>query len=375
MPRVSICVPNLNTRPFLPERFETIFNQTLQDWELIVYDSYSDDGAWEYIQELAAREPRMRISQGPREGIYPGWNACIRQAKGEYVYIATSDDTMSPDCLEKLVAALDQHPDCGVAHCCLTFIDEKSRPILAGHCWDNWPTTLFLGEWNKKHHVRPRGHDAVVALGLKTAYYSITQILVRRSLFDEAGLFEKRWEPYGDLEWQMRAALTTKTVHIPEYLATWRLHPQQASQFERHVKAVRDGLYLEMANAVVQFSRNRNLPFPGGLPRRLRRFCWAEHISAYWVAETSLLEKLTVLLKSLWRNPALIMPFFQSRFRKYILRKLPDPATQVRRELHRLNLDNLSPVEPHAAKCRLPPDTPCPAAAASGLANRVKIIR
>jgi glycosyltransferase involved in cell wall biosynthesis len=29
-PKVSICVPNLNTRPFLAERFETIFNQTFQ---------------------------------------------------------------------------------------------------------------------------------------------------------------------------------------------------------------------------------------------------------------------------------------------------------------------------------------------------------
>jgi len=34
----------------------TLFNQTFQDWELVVCDSYSDDGSWEYIQELAARE-------------------------------------------------------------------------------------------------------------------------------------------------------------------------------------------------------------------------------------------------------------------------------------------------------------------------------
>ena len=67
-PTVSICVPNLNTRPFLRERFHTILDQTFQDWELLVYDSYSDDGAWEYICEIAAREPRMRAWQGPREG-------------------------------------------------------------------------------------------------------------------------------------------------------------------------------------------------------------------------------------------------------------------------------------------------------------------
>ncbi len=340
-PKVSICVPNLNTRPYLPERFETIFNQTFQDWELIVYDSYSDDGAWEYIQELAGREPRMRISQGPREGTPGSWNPCIAQARGEYVYIATSDDTMTPDCLEKLVAALDQHPDCGVAHCCLTFIDEKSVQVLAYHRWENWSTTLFMGEWNKKYHVRPQGHDTVMALGLKTAYYSITQVLVRRSLFDQVGLFEKQWGPFGDLEWQLRAALATKTVHIPEYLATWRIHPQQASQADRYKKALREGCFLKMADATIEFSRARNLPFPEGLPRCLRRFFWDEHISALLGAEKNYSGKFRVLFKSFWRDPKFILPFFQSRFRKYITRQKPDDEAQVRAELNRLGLGAL----------------------------------
>jgi len=105
VPKVSICVPNLNTRPFLPERFRTIQEQTLQDWELLIYDSYSEDGAWTYIQDFVAAEPRARCWQGPREGTPGSWSACIREAQGEYVYIATSDDTMAPDCLEKLAAS------------------------------------------------------------------------------------------------------------------------------------------------------------------------------------------------------------------------------------------------------------------------------
>jgi glycosyltransferase involved in cell wall biosynthesis len=244
MPKVSICVPNLNTRPYLPERFETVFNQTFQDWELVVCDSYSDDGSWEYIQELAAREPRMRISQTPRKGVYAGFNDCIQLARGEHVYIATSDDTMSPDFLEKMVAALDKNPGCGVAHCCLDFIDEHGVKISSGRCWDNWVTTRFFGDWIKKYHVRPRGHDAVVALALKSVYFSVAQILVRRDLFDLIGMYESRWGSFGDFEWQMRAALATKTVHVPEYLATWRIHPQQASQAEQYLKAIREGWFL-----------------------------------------------------------------------------------------------------------------------------------
>ena len=104
---VSICVPNFNTRAYLPERFNTIFSQTFTNWELIVCDSYSDDGGWEYIEELAKHEPRMRIYQTPRKGIYAGFNDCIKEAKGKYVYIATSDDTMMPDCLEWMVSTLE----------------------------------------------------------------------------------------------------------------------------------------------------------------------------------------------------------------------------------------------------------------------------
>jgi GT2 family glycosyltransferase len=340
---VSICVPNLNTRAFLEERFESIFKQTFGDWELVVVDNFSEDGAWDFFRTQADRDSRMRISQAPREGMYANWNNCIREARGEYVYIATSDDTMTPDCLEKLVAALDQHPDCGIAHCCLTFIDEKSQPILTGHCWGNHSTTLFMGEWNKKQHVRPRGHDTVMALGLKTPYYSITQILVRRTLFDEVGLFENHWGSFGDLEWQMRASLATKTVHIPEYLATWRIHPQQASQLDRYQNAVREGLYLDMAETVIRFSQAHNLPFQGGLPKRLRRFYWNECIKARLRAEPKYHRKFGVLLKSLSFGPALIAQAAQRLCRRQISGKDGDIPNDVRKELSRLGLDNVLP--------------------------------
>ncbi len=344
MPRVSICVPNLNTRPFLPERFETIFNQTFHDWELIVCDSYSDDGAWEFFQGFKG-DPRVRLYQIPREGLYAGWNECLHRAQGEFIYIATSDDTMSPGCLEKLVGALDRHPDCGLAHCCLTFIDENSRPIHSGRCWNSWPTTQFFGEWNQKHHVRPRGHDTVMALGLKTAYYSITQILVRRSLFDEVGMFESQWGPAGDLEWQLRAGLATKTVHVPEYLATWRIHPQQSTQLERHYRAVLEGCYLKMADKVLKFSLVRNLPFPGGLPHRLRRFYWDEYISAHLSAEKTFMGKFRILSESFRLDPSLVIPFLRSRFYSRVLRRSQNYQFEIQKELRRLDLDALSPAK------------------------------
>jgi glycosyltransferase involved in cell wall biosynthesis len=340
-PMVSICVPNLNTRPYLPERFATIFNQTLEDWELIVCDGYSDDGAWEYIEEMAANEPRMRISQSPRQGVYAAFNECVGKAQGKYVYIATSDDTMTPDCLARMVEVLERNEACGIAHCCLDFINEDGAKLHTGHCWQNWYTTRFFGNRMDQCHLRPCGHDTVVALGLKTVYYSMTQLLTRRSVFAKVGLFETKWGSFGDLEWQMRAALATATVHVPEYLATWRVHSEQASQLEWHYEAVQNGWFLDMAYSVIRFSRANNLPQVGGLPQRLIRFYWTEFMNAQLAAKRTFPRKCVVLMNALLSEPLFVVAFVQQRVCTRLRLKMRDICDEVRHELMRMGLETV----------------------------------
>jgi hypothetical protein len=227
-PLVSICLPNLNTIPYLPERFETIFQQSYQNWELLVYDSYSEDGAWDYICKVASREPRMRAWQGPREGTPGSWSPCIRRASGKYVYIATSDDTMAIDCLEKLTAALEQHPDCDLAHCLLKTIDvnghERPDP------WSQHSTfARSSGPLLHHAHIRRAPFDGLLHLSGQTVYLSITQLLIRRSLFERIGDFSSRWGSVGDFHWGMRAGLVANTIHVPDTWGGFRVHPIQAT--------------------------------------------------------------------------------------------------------------------------------------------------
>jgi len=227
-PMVSICVPNLNTLPFLAERFETIFEQTLPDWELLVYDSFSTDGAWEYISQLAANEPRMKIWQGPRQGTPGSWTPCVREARGKYVYIATSDDTMPPECLETLVNALEKHPECDVAHCNLRVIDENGRD---GATWwsDASMFSISSGDLISQPHIRKAPFDGMLHLLGEPIYISLTQLLIRRSLLDRIGFFESTWGAIGDFHWCMRAGLAGNTVHVPQTWGGWRVHTAQAT--------------------------------------------------------------------------------------------------------------------------------------------------
>lgn len=255
MPRVSICLPNLNMRPFLAERLETIFTQTYADWELFVYDSLSDDGAWELFQHAALKEPKMRAIQGPRAGPYPAWNECLKQTKGEFIYIATSDDTMAPDCLEKLVDALDRNPTCDLAHCPLRVIDATGSPSIL----KKWPDlTVFadgLGEFIKTPHIRKAPHDGLLHLMGRHVYLSITQLLIRRSLFQKIGNFPSTWGSFSDFNWEMKASLVASTVHVPDTWASWRIHPAQSTVFSKTSPLERSIMLEEMIADAITSSR------------------------------------------------------------------------------------------------------------------------
>jgi glycosyltransferase involved in cell wall biosynthesis len=230
-PLVSVCLPNLNTYPYLRQRVDTILAQTYENWELVISDNHSEDGAWEFFQELARQDPRVSIAQAPREGLYPNWNQCVRRARGEYVYIATSDDGMAPDCLEKMVAALERHPECDAAHCKLVVVDEHGAPLE--NQW--WLEGLFgrsFPDLVDRPHIRKAPYDGLLCLVGEQVYYSITELLFRRSLFSRIGGFESRWGSVSDFNWYIRVGLVSNIAHVPDTWATWRVHAKQATNFD-----------------------------------------------------------------------------------------------------------------------------------------------
>ncbi len=222
---ISIILPNLNHLRFLPDRIQTILDQTFSDWECIVIDGYSDDGSWEYINEITCRDRRFRLYREPRQGPYDAWNKGISRAEGKYIYIATSDDTMEPRCLEVMFNALENYRQCQIAHCCLRVIDEKG--LEHEDQWSQFPQNKYFGELINKKHIRYTPHDVFMHCGWSTVYISVTQIFINKALFNKIGTFRTDLGSVADYEWGLRAAFIANLIHIPEYLATWRRYPDQ----------------------------------------------------------------------------------------------------------------------------------------------------
>lgn len=216
--------------PFLEERMATILNQSYSNWELIIADSYSEDGSWEYLSRFPEQDSRISAYQIPR-GLYQAWNFCLEKARGEYVYIATSDDTMEPECIAEMVQALEDHRGCDICDSIVKIIDENGREIPLG----KKVYRKYVDFSANKEHIRHAPHDLFLLLSGVTLYTSMTQILIRRSLFESTGHFATDLGYAADFYWALLASANANVIYLPEKLASWRFYEGQASEKENSV--------------------------------------------------------------------------------------------------------------------------------------------
>lgn len=224
-PRISICLPTLNCAAFLRRRMQSILAQTERDWELIVCDSHSTDGGWELLQTFA-EDPRVRLFQVPREGVYAGWNECLRRARGRFIHVATADDFELPGFCERLLEALERHPEAAIAYSQFQTVGPEGEPVPgdAVHHFDLFDGDHFLGV------DRPsRSRELFSSLAIRPPWVTISSAVFRRELLERCGFFPTDLYSAGDVGWAVSVFMGNESVAVGEPLACWTVRPGQAS--------------------------------------------------------------------------------------------------------------------------------------------------
>jgi glycosyltransferase involved in cell wall biosynthesis len=134
LPKVSVIVPNYNHAQFLHQRLNSILNQTFSDFELILLDDCSTDNSNEIIESYAQKDSRIAAYYNNENSGSPfkQWKKGIDLAKGEFIWIAESDDYADVRLLEKLLTSLNQNPKAGVAYCQSNFVNIAGE-IIGNH--------------------------------------------------------------------------------------------------------------------------------------------------------------------------------------------------------------------------------------------------
>lgn len=115
---VSIIIPNYNHALFLKQRIDSVLYQSFQDFELIILDDCSTDSSREII-ELYRGNPKITqiiYNEENSGGVFNQWIKGIEKVKGEYIWIAESDDYAAEKFLEETVNVLKHDDSIGMVY-------------------------------------------------------------------------------------------------------------------------------------------------------------------------------------------------------------------------------------------------------------------
>lgn len=109
-PRTSIVIPTYNREATISRAIDSVLEQTVDDYEIVIVDDGSEDSTQEVIKEYNHNQIRY-IEHEQNRGQNVARNTGLRASEGVYISYLDSDDVLLPQHLEKVVNKLEELPD------------------------------------------------------------------------------------------------------------------------------------------------------------------------------------------------------------------------------------------------------------------------
>lgn len=208
MPLVSVVTPLYNHRRWLPRTVDAMLGQTLSDWEWIIVDDCSTDGSWEYVQEAAQRDSRIKVLRNEQNlknvlTTQRGMDA----AQGEFLHVLDSDDAFMPSALQNLSGLLRANPAASLAFArCLTMDSQDG-------CWGGWPRKPSYARAGLEEF-----HRQFFDYTIRCVTFRMTAV---RAIGGRAALPLRRLH---DKWFDLRCMLLGDVVYTDDRLGLWRKH-------------------------------------------------------------------------------------------------------------------------------------------------------
>ena len=271
-PQLTVSMPAYNAGRYVREAIESVLGQEGVDFELIVVDDGSADDTAAVVESFA--DPRVRLIRHDRNlGIGRAHNRVLAGSRAPFIAHVDADDVVLPGAFRRMVAAFEDSPRIGLAHCHYRLIDRNGA--VQGDS-----TRSVSPGLDYRRELLVRGGS--VANHLRT---------YRREALEAVGPFDERGGVGVDSEMALRILDRYEIRLVPEVLYSMRLHGSNTCQSMRF-KEVRLW-YRRAANArrlvrsgQVRYFRDRehglNRLLVAGLRHALAAAAW--RLGAAWRA-------------------------------------------------------------------------------------------
>jgi glycosyltransferase involved in cell wall biosynthesis len=236
-PLVSICIPTYNGGRFIDAALASAAAQDYPNVEVVVVDDASRDETLERLHSWRGGHLRLVVHRTNR-GHNATWSETVERARGKYLKFLHQDDELRPDCVSRMVGALEKSPGAGLA-----FSRRKLR-------FEGVPAE-GQAEWIRRNgrleaefrRLKPvnRGMDLFrewFESGFGANWIGEPSVvMVRRNCLERVGGFATHIRQATDVDLWMRIAARFDVCYIDDELATFTVGATSLSVRNRMSRA------------------------------------------------------------------------------------------------------------------------------------------
>ena len=230
MPEVSVIIPNYNHKRYLLQRIESVLGQTFQDIEVIILDDCSTDGSEEIIEQYRTNRKVADIIYNKTNSgsTFKQWEKGIRLARGEWVWIAESDDYCENTFLKTLLKLAEAKQNVGIAFANSYWVDDGG---LVGEELSIYKESFFR-----------EGTDEVKELSKHCTIQNASSCIIKRGHALQAVQGLSKYKACGDWIFYTRVLQNSNLVYINSKLNYFRWYHNNVSSKAKEKLWITEGV-------------------------------------------------------------------------------------------------------------------------------------
>ena len=192
---ISVVIPTYNRKDLLKRSINSVINQTIKPFEIIVVDDGSLDGTEKMIRR---NYDLVKFIKQENKGVSAARNSGIKVSNGEWICFLDSDDEWKKDKLEKQINAANDNPGYHLFHSNEIWVKNGIRIN------------------QKKKHKKYGGN--IFNKCLDMCKISPSSVLIDKTIFNKVGIFNENLLVCEDYELWLRICDRYKVFFIDEPL-------------------------------------------------------------------------------------------------------------------------------------------------------------
>lgn len=203
-PLVSVVMPAFNAGRSIRKAIESILNQTLKDFELIVVNDASTDKTSAIVRSYIKKDKRIRlINNAHNLKIANSLNKGVALAESELIARMDADDISHPKRLETQYLFLKARPKVAIVGTNITIADKEGKEI-----------------WKRTYPTRS---EELKKIMLRYSPFAHPTVMFRKKVFEEFGGYNPQTVPCEDIDFWFKIGVKYNFANIPQTLLQYTL--------------------------------------------------------------------------------------------------------------------------------------------------------